>query len=158
MLACTIRPTPDKYTKKYWTQKNTQTIWQKLMVQQFYETVYTCMQIDAHYCSTPFLPFPSLLFSFDPPIKSTGEVCGCPIVGPTVPSKMTASCRSRRGPNTLGSRDLPKVGVTRPARVGPIERLRLWFQRWAVVISVSHRADSMAFSRSLGSITPVADP
>ena len=52
-----------------------------------------------------FLSFHSLHFSFDQPIKSSWTVWGCPISshGST---KMIASCKSWRGPNTLGPQDL----------------------------------------------------
>ena len=64
-----------------------------------------------------FHPFPSSLLFFPPPpsVQLRG-LCGSIVSFPQCPAKMTASWKSWRGPNTLGSHGL--MEGTRP--VGPL--------------------------------------
>ena len=67
--------------------------------------------ISLFFIRSPFRPFPSLLFS-PSPRKFSKEVWGALYKLPKLPSeKMTAGCKSRRGRNARGLRDLEEVGA-----------------------------------------------
>ena len=67
--------------------------------------------ISLFFIRSPFRPFPSLLFS-PSPRKFSKEVWGALYKLPKLPSeKMTAGCKSGRGRNARGLRDLEEVGA-----------------------------------------------